>query len=101
MSNQQGSQLNPAPSTKSMPGALSADQFTLFLSAIQELNGTIKGQNDILVAQKTILIEQRKTLEDHGKKFDVLIRDALKGKFVLKTSYYARNNSFGRRSAVR
>ncbi|KZS91292.1 hypothetical protein SISNIDRAFT_551102 [Sistotremastrum niveocremeum HHB9708] len=46
-------------------------RFNRLLSLIEEQNATVE-------TQKKLLKDQQRTLNEHGKKFDILIRDALK-----------------------
>lgn len=79
MSDPSLSEPTPEPSTTTKPAidpnsstiALMTNQFSALLEAVKELNVTMG-------AQKTTMEGVKSTLIEHGAKFDVLIKDALK-----------------------
>lgn len=68
--------------THSVSDPFDTPLFNRLLGLIEKQNAAVEEQRKTLEEQKVTMKDQMKILEDHGKKFDVLIRDALKGQSI-------------------
>ncbi|KZT32251.1 hypothetical protein SISSUDRAFT_1055763 [Sistotremastrum suecicum HHB10207 ss-3] len=76
-SSEQPQKPNGDPETSA--ATLSTSQFDKLIAVVEKLNVTMEGQ-------KSTMEKVESTLVDHGKKFDILTRDALKSELERKAS---------------